>query len=97
MSLDEYQEPKGAYFTAALVAHFDEAGAAEAAVGALRDAGFTTRDIQIGRGHGHWHQHAEDHHVTVIVSEPTPGMLEEARRVLTASNAVHVGPYGAGG
>lgn len=96
MSLDEYQEPKGAYFTAALVARFEDEAGAEAAIDALRDAGFTTRDIQVGRGRGHWHRHAEDHHVTIIVSEPTPGMLEQARALLVASAATEVQPYGSG-
>lgn len=96
MSLDEYQEPKGAYYTAALVARFEDDATAEAAVNALRDAGFTTRDIQVGRGRGHWHRHGEEHHVTLIVSEPTPGMLEQARALLTAGGATEVEPYGAG-
>jgi|SRR5947209_16600172 len=96
MSLDDYQEPKGAYFTPALVARFDDAASAEAAIDSLRDAGFTTRDIQVGHGRGHWHRHGEDHHVTVIVSEPTPGMLEQARALLAASDATGVEPYGAG-
>jgi hypothetical protein len=96
MSLDEYQEPKGAYYTAALIARFEDEVTAEAAVDALRDAGFTTRDIQVGRGPGHWHRHGEEHHVTLIVSEPTPGMLTEARRILEASGAIEIEPYGAG-
>ena len=96
MSLDDYEEPKGAYYTSALVARFDDAASAEAAIDSLRDAGFTTRDIQVGRGRGHWHRHGKDHHVTVIVSEPTPGMLSEARKLLTAGGATEVEPYGAG-
>jgi len=85
MSLDEYEEPKGAYYTPALVADFDSAKAAEDAVGTLRKAGFTTRDIQVAR---------KDSRVTIIVSEPTPGMLEDARRLLEKSAASDVRPYG---
>jgi hypothetical protein len=96
MSLDDYQEPKGAYFTPALIARFEDGAAAEAAIDSLRDAGFTTRDIQVGRGRGHWHRHGEEHQVTVIVSEPTPGMLAQARALLAASAATEVEPYGAG-
>jgi hypothetical protein len=96
MSLDDYEEPKGAYFTPALMAHFEDEAGAEAAIDALRAAGFTTRDIQVGRGHGPWHRHGQEHHVTVIVSEPTPGMMAEARRVLAAGGATEVEPYGAG-
>ena len=88
MALEDYSEPKGAYYNPALVARYPSAPAAEAALSALRDAGFTTRDIQVARS-------ADD--VTVIVSEPTPGMLEEARRILLDSGASDVHPYGAGG
>jgi hypothetical protein len=96
MSLDDYAEPKGAYFTPALAAHFTDEAAAGVAIDALRAAGFTTRDIQVGRGRGPWHRHGQENHRTVIVSEPSPGMLEEARRILTSSGAMEVEPYGAG-
>jgi hypothetical protein len=94
MSLDDHEEPKGAYYTAALVARFDNEAAAEAAIDALRDAGFTTRDIQVGRGQRG--EDGEEQRITVIVSEPTPGMLADARRILAAGGATEVGPYGAG-
>lgn len=86
MGLDEYGEPKGAYYTPALVARFEDEAAAEAAVSALREVGFSVRDIQVGR---------QDDGVTVIVSEPSPGLLQEARGILAQSNAADVRPYGA--
>jgi hypothetical protein len=87
MSLDDYGEPKGAYYNAALVARFPDEAGAESAVDALRAAGFTQRDIQVARG---------SQGVTVVVSEPTPGMLEEAGRLLHDSAATDVRPYGSG-
>jgi hypothetical protein len=87
MSLDQYGAPKGAYYTPALEAIFaDEPAAAEALV-ALHAAGFQVRDIDVARS---------EQGVTVIVSEPSPGMLEQARRVLEASKALTVRPYGTG-
>jgi hypothetical protein len=88
MSLEEYGEPKGAYYNPALVARYADAPTAEAALNTLRAAGFTTRDIQVARS---------DDAVTVIVSQPTPGMLDEARRLLLDSGAQDVRPYGAEG
>jgi hypothetical protein len=87
MSLDDYQPPKGAYYTPAIVARFDDAAEAEDALEQLRAAGFTTRDIQVAQGHDG---------VMVIVSEPTPGMLGTATAVLNESAAGDVHPYGAG-
>jgi hypothetical protein len=85
MGLDEYEEPKGAYYSSALVAEFGDEAGAEDAIGRLREIGFTTRDIQVAqRGDGG---------VTVVVSEPGPGMLSEARRLLQESLA-EVRPYG---
>jgi hypothetical protein len=88
MTLDDYAEPKGAYYNPALVARYPDVPSAEAALDSLRSAGFTTRDIQVARG---------DEGVTVVVSQPTPGMLEEARRILQESGGQDVRPYGAGG
>jgi len=85
MSLDEYPEPKGAYYTPAIQAKFDDTEAAEAAIAALRDAGFTTRDIHVLQ---------EEGSIIVVVSEPTPGMLEEGRKILSAAG-VDVASYGA--
>lgn len=85
MTLDEYEEPKGAYYNPALVAVFDTPEAAEAAIKRLRHDGFTERDIQVAHRHGV---------ITIVVSEPTPGMLEEARAILRDSNASTVHPYG---
>lgn len=87
MGLEDYPEPKGAYYTPALVADFTNAAGAEAAIESLRAAGFTPRDISVA--------HTESG-VTLIVSEPTPGMLEQARGLLAASAARDVRPYGAG-
>lgn len=86
MSLDEYSEPKGAYYTPALIATYADEAAAEAAVESLRAAGFTPRDINVARSGGG---------VTLVVSEPTPGMMEQARSLLAASAATDVRPYGA--
>ncbi len=86
MSLNEYPEPKGAYYTPALIAEFDDEQTAEEALASLRAAGFTTRDIGVSNGPSG---------VTVVVSEPTPGMLEQARGLL-ATSARDVRPYGAG-
>ena len=87
MGLEEYPEPKGAYYTAALVADFADTAGAEAAIESLRAAGFTPRDISVAR---------HESGITLIVSEPTPGMLEQARGLLAASPARDVRPYGAG-
>jgi hypothetical protein len=87
MGLDEYGEPKGAYYNPALVAEFDSVSAAETTIDALREAGFGERDIQVAR---------RDNGVTVVVSEPTAGMLEEARRLLQEA-ALEVRSYGSGG
>ena len=86
MRLDEYSEPKGAYYTAALLATYAGDAEAEAAVASLRAAGFTARDISVAR---------TDERVTLVVSEPTPGMIEQARSLLAASAALDVRPYGA--
>lgn len=85
MSFDEYAQPKGTYYTPALVAIFADAAGAETALESLRAAGFSPRDIDVA-------QDADK--VTVIVSEPTPGMLEQARGLLAASPAQDVRPYG---
>ena len=85
MTLDSYPEPKGAYYTPALVATYDDDRAAEEAVASLRAAGFSQRDISVARSADR---------VSLIVSEPTPGMMEQARALLAASNATRVEPYG---
>ena len=87
MAFEEYGQPKGAYYTPALVATFADADGATAALESLRAAGFAPRDMDVA-------QSADG--VTVIVSEPTPGMLEQARALLAASPAREVRPYGAG-
>jgi hypothetical protein len=87
MSLDEYGPPKGAYYTPALEAIFADEGEANDALAELRAEGFQTRDIDVARS---------EQGITAIVSEPSPGMLERARRVLEASSAMAVRPYGAG-
>ena len=86
MDLSEYPEPKGAYYTPALIAEFDDEQAAGEAIASLRAAGFTARDIGVAKG---------SNGVTIVVSEPTPGMLEQARGLL-ATTARDVRPYGAG-
>jgi hypothetical protein len=86
MGLDEYPQPKGAYYTPALIATFADEGAASDAVASLRAAGFMPRDIGVAR---------KDDGVTIVVSEPTAGMLEQARGLLAASAARDVRPYGA--
>lgn len=87
MRLDDYAEPKGAYYVPALVATFADQTDAEAAIESLHAAGFTTRDIDVAR---------EDGGITIVVSEAMPGMLEQARALLAASAATDVHPYGAG-
>ncbi|HZS89623.1 MAG TPA: hypothetical protein VFE42_19300 [Chloroflexota bacterium] len=87
MSLDEYGPPKGAYYSPALEAIFADEAAASDALAELRAEGFQTRDIDVARS---------EQGVTVIVSEPSPGMLERARAVLEASSALTVRPYGSG-
>ena len=88
MGLEEHSQPTGAYYTPALVARYADAPSAEAAIESLRGAGFTTRDIDVAQGDGD---------VTMIVSEPTPGMLEQAMLILRQSGAQDVRPYGSGG
>jgi hypothetical protein len=87
VSLADYGEPKGAYYAPALVATFTDAAGAEAALASLRAHGFMPRDIDVAR---------DSQGVAIIVSAPFPGMLEEARRLLAASAAQSVRPYGSG-
>ncbi len=87
MSLDQYGAPKGAYYSPALEAIFADEAEAIDTLSELRAEGFQPRDIDVARS---------EQGVTVIVSEPSPGMLERARGVLEASTALAVRPYGAG-
>ena len=87
MSLDEYSEPKGAYYTPALVATFASAMAAEGAIASLRAAGFQRNDINVARN---------DDGINVVVSSADTALLGQARGLLTASDAREVHPYGSG-
>ncbi len=87
MGLDEYSAPTGAYYTAALAASFANEAAAEGAITALRAAGFGQRDINVAR---------TDHGISVVVSEPTPGMIQQARGLLETNGALDIHPYGTG-
>lgn len=85
MGLEEYSEPKGAYYNPALVAIFPDVAAAEQAVHSLRAAGFTRRDINVAR---------HDDGVTIIVSAPPGESLDDARRVLARHSPSELHPYG---
>ncbi len=87
MSLDDYAEPKGAYYTPALIATFAAESDAEDAIASLRAAGFSKGEINVTR---------ESDHVTVVVSGASADMLGQARGLLTAGGAREVRPYGAG-
>lgn len=85
MGLDEYQPPKGAYFTPALVARFDDVPAASRAIDLLRAAGYSARDIQVER---------DERGVTVVISDPAPDMLDQGRQILQENGALDLHPYG---
>lgn len=88
MTLDDYEEPKGAYYSEALVARYPDQRTAEAAVSALRTVGFGQRDIQVGRN---------SDGITVVISNPSTGLMEQGRAILLESGAPEVRPYGSAG